>query len=88
MTACRLLGRRIPLPIAPNSSGPPQQPPPSENATKRLVTAKFTGVTSTVSLPSNSPVRSVLLVLPALDLCVVFGASGPASFRLSLIHSQ
>lgn len=35
----------------------PKNPPP-KSSSKRLVTAKFTGVTSTVSLTSNSPVYS------------------------------
>ena len=35
----------------------PSRTPP-KSSTKRLVTAKFTGVTSTVSLTSNSPVYS------------------------------
>lgn len=55
-------------------------PPP-----KHLGTAKFTGVTSTVSLTSNSPVYTGYSDCKHL-IIVFIGASGPASFRFSLIH--
>lgn len=54
------------------------------NRTKRLVTAKFTGVTSTVSLTSNSPLYSGYSCYE--HLIIVLDACGPATFRLRLIH--